>query len=178
MKAMAQGRLIFSAWGKLIHRDLFAKTRFPVGYLFEDNLLMPYLMCECSSIACSTSLQYYWLKRPDSIMGTISEKKVSDWEKGIDRLLEYTRKNYPQDMPYMEGWVADVIWNIAIDQLIFTERYPQHARRIREKYGTILKKSWRLPVITVPRKIKAYLFLLSPSFYQAMRKGWRSVMKK
>ena len=75
MKAMAQGRLIFSAWGKLIHRDLFAKTRFPVGYLFEDNLLMPYLMCECSSIACSTSLQYYWLKRPDSIMGTISEKK-------------------------------------------------------------------------------------------------------
>jgi len=178
MKTMAQGRLIFSAWGKLIHRDLFAKTRFPVGYLFEDNLLMPYLMCECSCIACSTSLQYYWLKRPDSIMGTISEKKVSDWEKGIDRLLEYTRKNYPQDMPYMEGWVADVIWHIAIDQLIFTERYPQHARRIREKYGTILKKSWRLPVITVPRKIKAYLFLMSPSFYQAMRKGWRSVMKK
>ena len=75
LRAVAQGQLIFSAWGKLIHRDLFAQARFPVGYLFEDNLLMPYLMCECDTIACSASQQYYWLKRPDSIMGTISEKR-------------------------------------------------------------------------------------------------------
>lgn len=176
--AMAQGQLIFSAWGKLIHRDLFAQARFPVGYLFEDNLLMPYLMCGCDVIACSASRQYYWLKRPDSIMGTISEKKVYDWEMGIDRLLEFTEKQYPQDMEYVEGWVAAVIWHIAVDQLIFTEKYPQHARRIREKYGPILKKSWSLPVIPWPRKIKATLFMLSPACYQVMRKGWRAVMQK
>ena len=38
-------------------------------------------------------------------------------------------------MKYIEGWVASVIWHIAIDQLIFTEKYPEHARRIREKCG-------------------------------------------
>ena len=178
LKTVAQGRLIFSAWGKLIHKELFAQARFPVGYLFEDNLLMPYLMCGCNTIACSASQQYYWLKRPDSIMGTVSEKKVSDWEKGIDQLLEFTEKRYPQDIEYVEGWVASVIWHIAIDQLIFTERYPEHARRIQEKYGPILKKSWRLPVISLPRKMKAALFMLSPSCYRAMRKGWRAIMKK
>ncbi|MBQ6506064.1 MAG: glycosyltransferase family 2 protein [Clostridia bacterium] len=178
LKTMARGKLIFSAWGKLIRRDLLAESRFPVGYLFEDNLLMPYLMCECNAVACSASRQYYWLKRPDSIMGTISEKKVYDWEMGIDRLLEFTKKNYPRDMEYMEGWVADIIWHISIDQLIFTERYPEHARRIREKYGPILKKSWSLPVVSRGRKLKSTIFLLSPSCYRAMRKGWHAVMKK
>ena len=178
LRAVAQGQLIFSAWGKLIHRDLFAQARFPVGYLFEDNLLMPYLMCECDTIACSASQQYYWLKRPDSIMGTISEKKVSDWEKGIDQLLDFTEKKYPQNMEYVEGWVATVIWHIAVDQLIFTERYPEHARRIQKKYGSILKKSWKLPAVPWARKLKSTLFMLSPTCYQAMRKGWRAVMKK
>ena len=54
--------------------------------------MIPYLLCGCDAIACSASQQYYWLKRPDSIMGTVSEKKVLDWEEGIDRLLEFTQK--------------------------------------------------------------------------------------
>ncbi len=95
LKAMALGQLIFSAWGKLIRSDLFAQARFPMGCLFEDNLLMPYMMCKCSAIACSASRQYYWLKRPDSIMGTVSEKKVMDWEMGIDRLLEFYGEKLP-----------------------------------------------------------------------------------
>ena len=70
-------------------------------------------------------------------MGTVSEKKVLDWEEGIDRLLDFTRKEYPQAIKYTEGWVASVIWHIAIDQLVFTDMYMEHARRIREKYGVI-----------------------------------------
>ncbi len=147
LKAMAEGQIIFSAWGKLIHKDLFAQARFPVGYLFEDNLLMPYLLCGCDSIAVSTSQQYYWLKRPDSIMGTISEKKVLDWEEGIDRLLDFTKEKYPQSLPYVEGWVADVIWHIAIDQLVFTDCYTQNARRIRKKYGSILRRSRKRQIV-------------------------------
>ena len=178
IKAMAQGQIIFSAWGKLIHKDLFAQERFPVGYLFEDNLLMPYLLCGCDAIACSTSRQYYWLKRPDSIMGTVSEKKVYDWEEGIDRLLDYAENRYPNSAKYVEGWVASVIWHIVIDQLVFTDLYSKHSHRIREKYGMILKKSWTLPAVSLARKVKSSLFLLSPSCYQFLRKGWRSVMKK
>ena len=178
LKAMAQGQIIFNAWGKLMHKDLFAQARFPVGYLFEDNLLMPYLLCGCGAVACSASQQYYWLKRPDSIMGTVSEKKVLDWEEGIDRLLEFTRKKYPQAMEYMEGWVASVIWHISIDQLIFTDAYPQHARRIREKYGRILTNSWKLPIVSRARKVKSTVFMLSPSCYRFMRKGWRALMRK
>ncbi len=178
MKAMAQGHIIFSAWGKLIRADLFAQARFPVGYLFEDNLLMPYLLCGCDAIACSASQQYYWLKRPDSIMGTVSEKKVYDWEEGIDRLLEFTEKKFPDSMKYMEGWVASIIWHIAIDQLVFADCYLPHSRRIQEKYGSILKKCWKLPVVGLPRKIKSTLFMLSPTCYRFLRKAWRAVMKK
>lgn len=111
-------------------------------------------------------------------MGTVSEKKVLDWEEGIDRLLEFTQKKYPDALKYVEGWVASVIWHISIDQLIFTDRYPQHARRIQEKYGLILKKSRKLPVVSRARKIKSMLFMLSPACYRFMRKGWRAVMKK
>ena len=89
---------------------------------------------------------------------------------GIDRLLEFTEKKYPRDMKYIEGWVASVIWHIAIDQLIFTEKYPEHARRIREKYGPILRKSRTLPVVSLPRKVKAAIFMRSPSCYRASRR--------
>ena len=105
-------------------------------------------------------------------------KKVLDWEEGIDRLLEFTQKKYPQIIKYIEGWVASVIWHIAIDQLIFTDIYPQHARRIQEKYGRILKNSWKLPVVSQARRVKSTLFMLSPACYRFMRKGWRALMKK
>ena len=178
LKAMAHDQIIFSAWGKLIRKDLFAQHRFPVGMLFEDNLLMPYLLCGCDAIASSTSKQYYWTKRPDSIMGKVSEKKVSDWEEGIDRLLDFTQKNYPDSIQDIEGWIASTIWHISIDQLIFTDQYLHHASRIQEKYGAILNKSWNLPVVSNARKIKSTLFMRSPAFYRFMRKGWRAVMKK
>lgn len=161
LKAMAHDQIIFSAWGKLIRKDLFAQHRFPVGMLFEDNLLMPYLLCGCDAIASSTSKQYYWTKRPDSIMGKVSEKKVSDWEEGIDRLLDFTQKNYPDSMQDIEGWIASTIWHISIDQLIFTDQYLHHASRIQEKYGAILNKSWNLPVVSNARKIKHTVYAVS-----------------
>ena len=134
--------------------------------------MMPYLMCECDTIACSASQLYYWLKRPDSIMGTISEKKVSDWEKGIDQLLNFTEKKYPQNMEYVEGWVATVIWHIAVDQLIFTERYPEHARRIQEKYGSILKKSWNCQRFPGPESLsRPFLCCLPPVIRRCERDG-------
>lgn len=146
--------------------------------LFEDNLVMPYLLCGCQAVACSTSKQYYWLKRSGSIMGTVSEKKVLDWETGIDRLLNFTREKYPQALEYMEGWVASFIWHISIDQMVFTDRYPEHARRIREKFGPILKKSRSLPVVSRGRKLKCMLFMWSPACYRLLRKGWRALRKK
>ncbi len=124
--------------------------------------MMPYLLCGCDAIASSTSKQYYWTKRPDSIMGKVSEKKVSDWEEGIDRLLDFTQKNYPDSIQDIEGWIASTIWHISIDQLIFTDQYLHHASLIQEKYGAILNKSWNLPVVSNARKIKSTLFMRSP----------------
>jgi len=98
--------------------------------------------------------------------------------RGIDRLLDFTQKKYPQIIKYIEGRVASVIWHIAIDQLIFTDIYPQHARCIQEKYGRILKNSWKLPVVSQARRVKSTLFMLSPACYRFMRKGWRALMKK
>lgn len=107
MKSMAKGRIIFSAWGKLIHKDLFIQARFPEGYLFEDNLLMPYLLCSCNAIAYSTSYQYYWLKRPDSIMGTVSEKKFTTGRRELIGCWISPRKNIP--IPY-NMWRAGWPW--------------------------------------------------------------------
>ena len=178
MRSMAQNRLIFSAWGKLISAELVSPDTFPVGYLFEDNLSIPYILCQCSAVAYSTSYQYYWYKRSDSIMGTISKKKFYDWETGIDKILDFTRQKYPKDLPYVEGWVVMVIWHIVIDQSIYTPHYNQYAQHITEKYGTILKKARKLPTVNWKRKLKASFFLLSPSLYGALRKGWRIIRKK
>lgn len=116
LRAVCQARLIFSAWGKLFHKKFFSGggETFSKGKLYEDNLAIPYILCNCEEVAYTTSKQYYWMKRPESIMATISEKKFLDWEEGIDKLLNYTKQKYPSDVEWVEGWVATSIFHIVI----------------------------------------------------------------
>ena len=63
------GRISIVACGKLYKALLFAKLRFPVGMLHEDNAVTPIACYDAAKAAVVSSELYYYRQRADSIMG-------------------------------------------------------------------------------------------------------------
>ena len=110
-------------------------------------------------------------------MATISEKKSYDWEMGMEKLLAFTKQNYPQDLEYMESWVLMSIYHLVIQQMVFTPNYHQYALHLKNKFGYLFRKAWKLPNVDLKRKAKSYVFWLSPGLYGGIWRCWEKVKK-
>ena len=166
-------KFTWSACGKLYKKELFEKNRFPVGALYEDLRTIPYILCTCNAISCSTSKQYfYYINRVGSITRSINETSIRMWEEGMDQLLTYAQRNKPADFLYLEARFATCIFWDVIDRLLLSEIYVDNSRRLRKKYRSHLRKAWRLPILTVKGKLKVYLFLVNLELYRRVRMGW------
>lgn len=166
-------KFTWSACGKLYKRELFEQRRFPVGALYEDLQMIPYLLCSCNAVSCSSVKQYYYyINRAGSITRSISKTSIRMWEKGMDELLAYAQKNQPQDFTYLEArFCICIFWDV-IDRLLMSREYLVISRRLREKYCSHLRKAWRLPLLTGKGKLKVYLFLVNLELYRKVRIGW------
>ncbi len=58
------------SWGKVYRRELFSEIRFPAGRLHEDLWTTYRILLSANHMAVSNAILYYYLQRPDSIMGT------------------------------------------------------------------------------------------------------------
>lgn len=78
-----------AACGKLYRADLFDGIRFPAGRLHEDAFTTYKVILKAQTIALTTSPQYYYYQRPDSITGSpFNSKAKLDI---IDALTERSR---------------------------------------------------------------------------------------
>ncbi len=73
------GSLMFTLpWNKLYHKSLFRDVRYPAGKIHEDDYTTWKLLWKSEYIAITNLYLYYYLQRPDSIMGKPFEKKRLD----------------------------------------------------------------------------------------------------
>lgn len=166
-------KFTWSACAKLFKRELFERNRFPVGALYEDLRIIPYMLCGCNVISCSSYKQYYYyINRVGSITRSISENSIKMWEYGMDQLLAYSLKNEPQDYLYLEGRFDTCIFWDVIDRMLMSREYIEISKRLRKKYISHLWKAWRLPILTKKGKLKVYLFLANLRFYRKVRIKW------
>lgn len=81
------GSLMFTlAWNKLYHKNLFQDVRYPAGKIHEDDYTTWKLLWKSECVAITNLYLYYYLQRPDSIMGKPFEKKR------LERLDAYEEK--------------------------------------------------------------------------------------
>ena len=68
------------AWNKLYRAFLFKEKeiKYPVGYYNEDVQTTHLLVKNSKKIVITNQILYYYVQRKDSIMGTITRKKVDD----------------------------------------------------------------------------------------------------
>ncbi|BCG60547.1 glycosyltransferase family 2 protein [Paenibacillus sp. URB8-2] len=66
------------AWDKIYKKELFSSIRYPIGKYYEDIFTTHRLFIKSEKVVFVSRPKYYYLKRAESITGSISSKKVYD----------------------------------------------------------------------------------------------------
>lgn len=92
-------------WNKLYRRKLFLtnpRILFPVGRYHEDNQVIYQLFYRARKVALIPYAGYYYVQRPDSIMGRFNEKNVTDLMVSIKNMLLWSETVAPEMNPMMQ----------------------------------------------------------------------------
>lgn len=98
---MLEGKraLLFS-WGKLYHRKLFQKTRYPEGEIYEDVKIICRIIEEAETIVCTSYTGYFYVQRVGSVThNSMSEEHMLLLENGKE-FWNFIKKYYP-DIEYL-----------------------------------------------------------------------------
>lgn len=69
------------AWNKLFQKQIFEKTTFPEGYLYEDLRTIYKIVAEADTIYYLDEVLYYYYQRPGRISTLRTKKACNDWAK-------------------------------------------------------------------------------------------------
>ncbi len=89
-------------WNKLYKKQLWENVQFPIGRKFEDMAVMHLVFEKAEKIVYKNEIEYYYIKRSNSIMKSISDKLVNDLREMSILREEYIKKNIAQNEKYAE----------------------------------------------------------------------------
>lgn len=78
LRLLFDGTIDVTTWNKVFSRHLFDNIRFPDGYVYEDQIIMPYLFESAMKIALLKQALVLHRIRSASITNTTSEKNIHD----------------------------------------------------------------------------------------------------
>ena len=79
------------AWNKLYRAELFRDLRYKEGYLHEDEFLIHHLLGKIKKIKKVNVSLYYYLQRQNSIMGSLSLKRVNHTIQAYEDRITFIR---------------------------------------------------------------------------------------
>lgn len=79
-------RVDVSAWGKLYHRSVFDRLRFPEGKLYEDTFLFGHILLQTPVYVYGGQGQYYYVQREDSIVHRGFSPKTLSYLDAVEEL--------------------------------------------------------------------------------------------
>lgn len=85
-----------STWGKLFHRSLFEKTRYPEGRFYEDTAVIADLVLAADEMAYTPQPLYRYRIRRDSISRAVFSPGKMDFIWAVDCLTNRILRAYPE----------------------------------------------------------------------------------
>lgn len=122
-----QNRLDHSACGRLYRRELFEGIRYPVGRLYEDIAVVYPMLLKVKKVVLIDTPLYYYLQRPDSIIGHFSPKRADV----LDLLDKIEEQAEPQYKPAVRSRKLSASFNM-LRLLDMSDR----------QYDTLKQRSW------------------------------------
>ena len=138
-KAIGPRVLGFYAWGRIFERKVFAEQRFPVGKIYEDMLLIPYIMYDMKKIVYTHENLYFYRQREGSSMTTYTPSRGYEIF-AIDKLVKFARERHD----CLLCWLASI--NEIRSWIEIKHRFKKHGfdfSHIRQEIKPVLGKRIR-----------------------------------
>lgn len=134
------GRLQGYAWGKVVRSELFAKSCFPVGYLFEDTLMSLTIYPQCHRIVTITDNVYVYRANPNGITATTSHspRAVEGVLVTIQVLEDNLSRGIRPDMQEYDNFLRSEVSNTFF--LTYMLRNREVSRHVFSVYCRLLKQ--------------------------------------
>ncbi len=95
LNSAADGTLNGSVWNKLFRTEIWDKTRFPVGRVYEDTIVIWRLFNRAHKISVIPNLLYLHRKHLGSITATNSPQNRHDWLTSQKELEDFVQQKTP-----------------------------------------------------------------------------------
>ena len=143
------------AWGKLFNASDFDGVRFPVGRLWEDAMVIPYILYSKKVIIFCYAPLWYYRVREGSIMNSYSEKRIDEMdsyqqlidfgEKENDRILVWGAKRwYVRSVKYYKKMCRKYNKKIPRNLIPYLQRTKKHKIDIIRGYFNYEIRAWAL----------------------------------
>ena len=168
MKEMLAGKKFgVSACGKLYRSSDFRDARFPKGKRYEDLLAIPYIMAG-KKCCFSSSEQYYYYMREGSIVHTLKEDSIEQWDRGIGQLYSFVEENYPGLEDCVICRYLNFAFIIVINNLLNEKDYVSRIRRFQANRKEWWQNGHKNPYLSSMEKIRVYAVDKSPALYKQL----------
>lgn len=166
---IGQDKFGVAACGKIYHRRLWEKIRFPLGVLYEDLITIPWVFAQNEQVAYQPSVQYYYVMTPGSITHhPISEK---DWDiiRNVKQLADYIDEEFPQ---LHDAAVARMVKDhiCYLYRLVDAKEYSSIYLKLRNDYQAYWREALKNRYVPLRHKMQMFLLLTNPALYKAVRK--------
>lgn len=104
--------LLTVAWNKLYLKELFRDIKYPTGKIHEDDYTTWKLLWSAEKVVISNLYLYYYLQRPDSIMGRRFNIERLDRLCAYEEKIEFVKK---QGMARAYEWLLITYYRLLLD---------------------------------------------------------------
>lgn len=175
--ALLKENIIYSNWrfviacSKLYRKQLFAKLRFPVGYIHEDEAIIHRVLGGAAKVICISDRLYCYYLREESITGTGRTVKSTDYLSALSDRIRYARKAGLTALVGSSVWVyLRFLLETALPLLMDAEHNSRYIKRASSATRAVLSQLLRSKSRTSREKIRVILFSYCPRFYLSIAK--------
>jgi glycosyltransferase involved in cell wall biosynthesis len=151
-----------AAWDKLYRAELWDNLRFPLGEINEDIVVMPEIIRRCKKIIHVAKPYYYYCYNQNSITKSGYSNKKDIMFKHLNDLTVFIKKNYPEELSYVDiikaKYALNTLFSIVLqDEVkVYPHSYKGYKKMLSRSYVEMIKCN----NFTTKQKIEAGLLIL------------------
>lgn len=158
------------AWNKLYKRRIFDNLRFPVGYIHEDEAVIHRIVGQCSSIAVTPEVLYFYRQTPGSITGVGLRIQTTDkLHAYADRIVCASERDWKHLQNVSMAVYIDTFLSLYFRFTRTAETEP-YFRRMDEGLKTTLPYLLKSKSVSLRHKVYLSAIHLNPKIYSTLKR--------
>lgn len=155
-------------WNKMYKRELWEQIRYPVGYIYEDEMVAHHIFANCKKVASISEELYFYRQISGSIMHRgFNESSLDKYSAYADRLI-FLKKRISEDQVEI---IAYQYWcNYLEDYFYFRKinKKSAYLKRMKKSLILVFPILIKYKFFTFKDAIGICIFLVLPEIYKKL----------